>query len=144
MNEQDLSPHSAHSRDQRQQQHDVSGHLDHPDLGLGLAGPSGEDLVQWEKRCGEDSLCSSLCVCVAHHYTLSLIIIIIIIIIITIITLLCPAALLSDSLCRRVQLLTCNLFGGAGVGDDMATVGRVFSNFFHHEVSQSPQQSAEQ
>jgi hypothetical protein len=32
-----------------------------------------------------------------------------------------------------LQLLTCNLFGGAGVGDDLATVGRVFSNFFHHE-----------
>ena len=39
-----------------------------------------------------------------------------------------------DSMCRRLQLLTCNLFGGAGVGQDMATVGRVFSNFFHHEV----------
>ena len=37
-------------------------------------------------------------------------------------------------MCRRLQLLTCNLFGGAGVGQDMATVGRVFSNFFHHEV----------
>ena len=49
VDEDDLSPHSAHSRASRS--NSVGGHLEHPDLGL--VGPSGEDLLQWEKRCGE-------------------------------------------------------------------------------------------
>lgn len=46
-----LSPHSAHSREARCSGSAPGGHLEHPDLGL--LGPSGEDLLQWEKRCGE-------------------------------------------------------------------------------------------
>eukprot|EP00602_Paraphysomonas_sp_CaronLab_P003137 CAMPEP_0185038922 /NCGR_PEP_ID=MMETSP1103-20130426/35176_1 /TAXON_ID=36769 /ORGANISM="Paraphysomonas bandaiensis, Strain Caron Lab Isolate" /LENGTH=848 /DNA_ID=CAMNT_0027577587 /DNA_START=193 /DNA_END=2739 /DNA_ORIENTATION=- len=38
-----------------------------------------------------------------------------------------------QSLCRRVQLCTCNIFGGSGVGEDLEAVGKIFSNFFHHE-----------
>ena len=56
MDEHDLSPYSAHSSRSRASSGAVPPglHLEHPDLGLGGGlGPSGEDLLQWEKRCGE-------------------------------------------------------------------------------------------
>jgi len=35
--------------------------------------------------------------------------------------------------CKYLQLCTCNLFGGHGIGDELETVGALFANFFHHE-----------
>lgn len=35
--------------------------------------------------------------------------------------------------CKYLQLCTCNLFGGHGIGDELETVGALFAHFFHHE-----------
>lgn len=35
--------------------------------------------------------------------------------------------------CKYLQLFTCNLFGGHGIGDELDTVGALFAQFFHHE-----------
>ena len=46
MDEDDMNPHSAHSR----RSSSISDHVNHPDLGM--VGPSADDLLLWEKRCG--------------------------------------------------------------------------------------------
>ena len=35
--------------------------------------------------------------------------------------------------CKYLQICTCNLFGGNGIGDELETVGVIFARFFHHE-----------
>lgn len=37
------------------------------------------------------------------------------------------------SLCRSLQLCTCNLFGGSSIQEDLEAVAKIFSNYFHHE-----------
>jgi len=36
-------------------------------------------------------------------------------------------------LCKSLQLCTCNLFGGSNISEDLETVARVLTNFFHHD-----------
>lgn len=36
--------------------------------------------------------------------------------------------------CKYLQICTCNLFGGHGIGDELETVGTIFAHFFHHDV----------
>jgi hypothetical protein len=47
----EMSPHSHSRSSVRSVRSASSQHLEHPDLGL--VGPSGENLLQWEKRCGQ-------------------------------------------------------------------------------------------
>jgi pimeloyl-ACP methyl ester carboxylesterase len=35
--------------------------------------------------------------------------------------------------CKYLQLCTCNLFGGHGIGEELETVGVLFAHFFHHD-----------
>jgi hypothetical protein len=36
-------------------------------------------------------------------------------------------------LCNTMRFLTCNLFGGGRIGEELESVARVLTAFFHHE-----------
>jgi hypothetical protein len=38
-----------------------------------------------------------------------------------------------QTMCKSIQICTCNLFGGSNIGDDLEAVARLFTVFFHFE-----------
>lgn len=37
------------------------------------------------------------------------------------------------TLCKSVQICSCNIFGGSNIGEDLEAVAKVLTNFFHHD-----------